>query len=100
LLCIDFVPVIHPGEHRVRLMYHEHRRFHHRVEIRIGHHHGDFQNPVDRRIKPAHLHVDPDQAVRVLCHNVIRIVEVDIVSQFSGPRLITDQPFRPHLITG
>jgi error-prone DNA polymerase len=55
-------------EHGVALADDPDRRYGDRVEITVGDHKRDFDDPVGLGLQPGHLHVDPDQAACVLGH--------------------------------
>ena len=63
------VPRIHGIEHRSGLMHDHHRPFGHSVEVSVGNDDRHFQHFFDLGVEPAHLHVDPDQVIRVGCHS-------------------------------
>ena len=56
---------------RVILVDDPDRRFGHRYQVRIGHDQRDLDDAVGGRREAGHLHVDPDQVVSVLGHEVV-----------------------------
>ena len=50
-------------------MNRNYRTFCHHFEISVGHDHRYFDDAIAIRLQSGHFHVDPDKAIRVLCHN-------------------------------
>jgi hypothetical protein len=62
------VPIVHGIEDPVRLVHDQHRSLGDRGEPGVGHDDGDLEDPVAVRIEAGHLHVEPDEMIRVLRH--------------------------------
>ena len=64
------VPLIHPPEHGVGLVYRDHRRLGDNVERAVGDDEADLDDAVAPGIEAGHFEVEPNQVIRVLCHNL------------------------------
>lgn len=58
------VPLVHAGEHRLRLVDGDDRSFGDHVQIGIGDDRRDLDDVVEVRTEPRHFEVDPDKVVR------------------------------------
>jgi len=63
------VPLVHAVEHAVGLMHGDHRRLGDHFERLVGEHDRDLDDAVTIGFEAGHLHVQPYQRLRVLCHN-------------------------------
>ena len=68
LLVRALVPGVHRLEHLVGLVQHQQRALGDDAQLGVGHQHGDLDDAVGVGRQPGHLHVDPDEVVRIAGH--------------------------------